>query len=221
MKNLLSLLFFVVMFSSMHAQTGEITGFVTDPSTDSAIQYASILAFNNTQFLTTITDHKGLYYIKPAPPGNYTLHVYYQGDTAIVQNIVVNGNSTVEVNVDFTVAHMLGPVDIITHDIPLIDRFNPDPGSSLSSVQIDESPAISITAMLETFDDVYIDNGAIQIRAARPEATKVIIDGMPLMQPRIDIPMSSIAKLEVLSGSIPARYGDFIGGVIVIETKGY
>jgi outer membrane cobalamin receptor len=62
------------------------------------------------------------------------------------------------------------------------------------------------------------EGGSINIRGSRDNATQYIVDGIR-MNGNINIPRSAIQEITVISGGVPAIYGDATGGIVVISTK--
>ncbi len=64
------------------------------------------------------------------------------------------------------------------------------------------------------------DKSEIHFRGSRDDMTAYLIDGM-----RVDVltgvPRFAIGSMTIYAGGIPAKYGDFTGGVVVVETLGY
>lgn len=61
----------------------------------------------------------------------------------------------------------------------------------------------------------------MNIGGARDYSTKYYIDGIAVRSGgSVSLPASAIEQLTVLTGGIPARYGDATGGVINITTRG-
>ena len=65
------------------------------------------------------------------------------------------------------------------------------------------------------------DNGEMYFRGARDNDFVYYIDGTKIMGDNVKIPSAAIGSIEVYTGGVPARYGDFTGGCIVIETQSY
>jgi len=63
------------------------------------------------------------------------------------------------------------------------------------------------------------DGHSINVVGQRDDANTYIVDGVK-MRGNLGLPQSSIAQLEVITGGLPARYGDATGAVINITTKG-
>jgi hypothetical protein len=47
-----------------------------------------------------------------------------------------------------------------------------------------------------------------------------IVDGVKCSDV-FNVPSVAISKMMVFTGGLPAKYGDTMGGAIVVETKGY
>jgi hypothetical protein len=60
----------------------------------------------------------------------------------------------------------------------------------------------------------------LHVRGSRGEATAYIVDGVK-SQNITAVSGLSIENLSVITGGIPAQYGDMLGGVIVVTTKDY
>ena len=47
------------------------------------------------------------------------------------------------------------------------------------------------------------------------------VDGVKQRDSDYKIPSTAVASIMVYMGDVPAKYGDFDGGVVVVETKSY
>ncbi len=91
MKNFLFLFIFACSFSSLWAQTGQISGRVTD-SSNKPIPYATVM-LSGTDYGTNTADD-GMYTIENITPGRYTVVFSTVGYGTIKKNIVVTANKT-------------------------------------------------------------------------------------------------------------------------------
>ena len=74
-----------------------------------------------------------------------------------------------------------------------------------------------ISMSSETTQD---SKGEFHVRGGRGDATAYIVDGVK--SPNISgVPALSIENLAIITGGIPAQYGDNTSGVIVVTTKDY
>ena len=64
-----------------------------------------------------------------------------------------------------------------------------------------------------TSDDLYF-------KGARADAMVYFVDGVKMSSLK-GVPPDAINSISVYTGGVPAKYGDFTGGVIAIETKTY
>jgi hypothetical protein len=65
------------------------------------------------------------------------------------------------------------------------------------------------------------DDGELYFRGSRQGDAVYYIDGVKTMDSQMNVPTGSVGSLTVYTGGVPAKYGDFTGGCVVIETKSY
>ena len=64
-----------------------------------------------------------------------------------------------------------------------------------------------------------VDEGdALTVRGSRANATDVYVDGIRVNASQVQA--ADVEQLQVITGGIPAFYGDVTGGIISITTKG-
>ena len=88
------------------------------------------------------------------------------------------------------------------------EEFNKIAGQSVNNI-------VQVTAGVQTSA-----NGDFSVKGSRLGDNKYIVDGVPVGGGALNIPKSSIENIDIITGGIPAEYGDFTGGVISITTKG-
>ena len=64
------------------------------------------------------------------------------------------------------------------------------------------------------------DDGQLMFRGARKGDMIYMVDGIKANDV-VNIPSSAIGNMMVYTGALPAKYGDTLGGVVVVETKSY
>ena len=63
-------------------------------------------------------------------------------------------------------------------------------------------------------------NGDLHVRGGRGDATAFIVDGVK--SPNITgVAALAVENVSIITGGIPAQYGDITSGVIVVTTKDY
>ncbi|NNC94866.1 MAG: TonB-dependent receptor plug domain-containing protein [Chitinophagales bacterium] len=218
-------IFIFIFYSCLQfsfSQNGEITGTIRDTLLMQNLEFAAIAVENDMHYITGISNQHGIYYINPVPPGVYKIVVAYMNSFFVKENVEVHADQVTKV--DFNVSSAIGLDSFVVMpdwNEDLLNPFEPDIGLSVDAEKLNEGPSKEISDFIKEAPYVSVEDGQIRIKGARPEATQIIIDGMYVRGSGLDIPISSIRKIDVLTGSIPAKYGDAIGGFIVIETKGF
>lgn len=221
-KKLLLLLF--ITFSTVavgQQRPGSLRGKVTDASTGETIPFANVVIYDagGAQVTGGATDIDGRYNINPVNAGTYNVEVtfigYYKSTKA---GVVVSGNTVT--SLDFKMnpeSSMLGEV-VIEYEAPLIDPHKS--GKVTTSKDIQNMAVRDITSVAGQAAGVTQDaGGGTSIRGARSEGTVYFIDGVKV-RGSVSIPQAAIAQTEVITGGLPAQYGDAIGGVINTTTRG-
>ena len=212
-------------FSIAQSSVGAIKGKVI--TTDNEPLYGGLVKITQSGNYIggTQTDENGKYSYKPLNPGFYEITVTsIETRMKQITNIEVNPEKTTYV--DLKVATNETEEIVITSDIyykPLIDP-NITTMKSISGVDILHLavPRGDINAIITTIaTDVTLDSdGRLHVRGSRGEATAYIVDGVK-SQNITAVSGLSIENLSVITGGIPAQYGDMLGGVIVVTTKDY
>ncbi|HRG88589.1 MAG TPA: carboxypeptidase regulatory-like domain-containing protein [Chitinophagales bacterium] len=225
MKKLLTLFTLVIAFVAAKAQNGEIMGKVTDENGE-GVPVANVVIVDAKGTPTgrgTTTDFDGNYSIKPLVPGKYNVQVSYVGYAAqIIQGIVVKSDGTTFQNFKIKPSSKeLGEVEIISYKVPLIDPGQTSGGNTVTAQEIANMPTRNITDIAATTSGVFQgDQGkGIQIRGGRDAGTQYYIDGVKVIGVPT-LPATSIEQLQVITGGVPAKYGDLTGGIVNISLKG-
>jgi len=214
---------FISSFTVSMAQTSAIQGRILDSATKEGIPFANVVAeIAGSQAGGAQTDMDGNFAIKPLSPGNYDLKVSYVG----YQSREITG---IEVTLDRITSRdiylsskivTIGTFVLAVDQIPVFEKDNVTTGGALGSKDIHEMGIRDINSVAATIAGVYQDgSGAIEIRGARSDATKYVVDGIPVIG-SAGISKDGIEQISVYTGGIPASVGDVAGGVINITTKG-
>ena len=87
-----------------------------------------------------------------------------------------------------------------------------------NSKEIEKIPTRSINSIAQTQAGVTTadDGGAINLRGARSDATQYWINGVKLLPGQTPtVPIEAISEVSILTGGIPAQWGDAVGGIMV------
>jgi hypothetical protein len=173
-----------------------------------------------------VANENGEYLIKPIPPGTYTVSFSRTGYNQIdVKNVKVSSGNVTALNCQLGIP--TGVVVEIFYN-PTIDELWGRHGGSTVNVITSEEIILNagergaIGAMVNSTPGVYQNqsNGELNIRGSRSGASLFIIDGVKIIgDPQI--PNSGIEEVVVITGGLPAQYGDTTSGVVIINTKSY
>ncbi|MEX1001509.1 MAG: TonB-dependent receptor [Crocinitomicaceae bacterium] len=228
LTNLRLLLTAALLFSGFaFAQTGNgtIKGKVTDKETGEPLPFVKVVVEqNNQQKGFAQTDFDGKFIVSSLPPGEYDVEARFVG----YQPLRLEG---VEVNSDqYTIlddlemgssAEMLNVVEVIHYEVPLINKDGGSSGATVTREDISKMPTRSATGIAQTVGGVYSTEGDdnLSIRGTRSDATYYYIDGIKVRGSSA-LPKSAIQEVSVITGGVPANYGDLTGGIISITTRG-
>lgn len=213
--------FFSAVIQISKAQPGEIRGTVTDKNSGEPLPGALIIYKLNGLDNAVNTDENGFYKIKPLEAGNYDIKIsLITYDSLLLKNIRVAPSEIVFADVQLKFNNDLPELFVYDYVIPLIPRDGISSIHTLTSTEIEHSVSKDISYLASTAPQVFSFDGSkeLYIRGSRSDATRYIIDNIPV-EGNPKIPGCSIGMFSVITGGIPAMYGDCTGGVIVITTK--
>ncbi|MDD4148447.1 MAG: carboxypeptidase-like regulatory domain-containing protein, partial [Bacteroidales bacterium] len=221
-KLLLIIMAFAGASAGLFAQ-GALNGTISDATTDEPIPFANVTIEENGNIVTGgMTDFDGNYSIKPIPAGKYTVSASYVGySTLQYTSVQIPAGSITFQNFKLNPsAEMLGEVEIKEYKVPLIAKDQTASGGTVTSEDIAKMPGRSAAAVATTVGGVYSENGEVgSIRGARSEGTVYYVDGVKV-RGSSSVPKSATEQVQVITGGLPAQYGDATGGIISITTKG-
>ena len=209
-------------YSIAQSQSGTLKGTITEFDTGESVPMANIvIELNGTVVDGAIADFDGKYTIKPIDPGRYTVKVSFIGfATKQITDVLVSSSKITFINAALKIeSDVLGTVDLVEYVVPLID---PDKtGTTLTKEAITALPTRDVQSVAAQTAGIYQEDegGALNVRGARSDATFFYIDGVKVRASN-KLPQSSIEQMTVITGGLPASYGDAMGGVISITTRG-
>jgi len=228
LRNLLTTCMAVFVLSSVSlAQVGQgsLQGKITDASTGEPLPFVNVIVeLNGNQAAGGASDFDGKFTIKPITPGTYNVKASFTGYKPLQINGVVvtaKGITYQDVSLEATVID-IKEFEVIQYTVPLISKDNTSSGQTVTREEIKRMPGRSAVSVVATVGGVYSrddGSGNINIRGARSDANYYFIDGMKV-RGTPSVPNTAIEQMSVLTGGLPANYGDVTGGVISITTRG-
>jgi outer membrane receptor protein involved in Fe transport len=222
---LLVTVFFTVSFAIAQSG-GTIKGKIVDKDNNEPLPFASVvLKKGGAQIAGANTDFDGAYSFPALTPGKYDLEATYVGYQSIkVAGIVVNSGKITfvpEIKASSGAQNMEEFV-VTEFKIPLISKDQTSSGGTVSSEDIKKMPGRSAAAIAATVGGVYSkDDGStdLNIRGTRAGSTDMYIDGIKVRGSQ-NLPKSAIEQISVITGGVPAQFGDVTGGIINVTTRG-
>ncbi|MFO8054657.1 MAG: carboxypeptidase regulatory-like domain-containing protein [Bacteroidales bacterium] len=224
LKSLLFFSLFSLVFTGASGQ-GAIHGKVIDKEEGTTIPGAHVVIRVGNTVIADVTDTDGKYRLRPLDAGTYDLEITYMGyqDAEITKVEVFSDKITRLEEIYLGRGVDLEPV-VIRWEEPLIDETG-GMKYTMNSKDYEKLPNNhDIKGSLTTIStDLSMDQNTreIHFRGSRADDFIYIIDGVKQRGGEANIPSGAVKSITVYAGGIPAQFGDFTGGVIVIETKGY
>jgi hypothetical protein len=227
MLNKITLSFVLILLSIglSYAQngTGTIKGTILDEAGE-PLPFVNVTLKQNGNLKTgATTDFDGNFKISSIEPGKYDLEVSFVGyQTQKTEGIIIKGDKLLPLpDITLNEGDLLDEVEVISYKVPLIDKDGGASGGTVSRDELARMPGRSAGAIASTVGGVQSDaNGDVQsVRGTRSDATYYYIDGIKV-RGSSSLPKSAIEEVSVLTGGLPANYGDVTGGIISITTRG-
>lgn len=226
MKKTITFIFLLLVGVSFgQVSFGDVSGKVIDLKTKDPIWGARVFIEDAGQVYNSRTETDGSFKISAVPSGTYLIQVLHEGDTlktdylevraeAIADAGVIPFSSNVQLLGEFVFKANDGSVKIIKGFLPL---------PTMKAEEISKSPIkFDINSLVSsmTTDVKMTDDGSLVFRGARKGDMIYYVDGMKVVG-ELNVPSAAISNMMVYSGGLPAQFGDTMGGVVAIESKGY
>lgn len=242
-KLLLTSMVYLFTSAALLAQTGTLTGTITDAETGETLPGANVVIEDLSRGAST--DGNGEYTIENVPVGSYTVRITFVGYTTVNRTVEINANQETELNValntaavgldELVVSGYGGETDRteLTGSITSVssDDFEGVPVQNTESILQGRASGVTITSTSGNpggaFRVQIRGNGSINANSE----PLYIVDGVQIsfsqqssltsQSPLNSISPSDIESIEVIKGaSAAAIYGSqAANGVVLIKTK--
>lgn len=224
-KVLLSLILVSTMLSGLIAQTGSIRGRVINATTKETLPGASVYIQNDRGMQGVSTDVYGYFHLKGLNPGVYALNISFMGyRSVILTKIDVHTDRITSIeDVGLTLSdNELQGAEIRAKGIKLIDPevMTVIPSKEMKNIP-DSRNIPKLLSLITPGVTASEDGKEIYFRGARNGGVVYYVDGVKQRSSSLGVPSNAISSMIVYMGAVPAKYGDFDGGVVVVETKSY
>ena len=224
--------FYLGLGLSVYAQSGSstsITGTVVDPS-GAVVAFAGVELHNPVSGLkrATATDASGKFTISNVPFNPYHLTVTAHGFDVYSQDVDVRSAVPVSVNINLKVT---GSSEVVTVESTAADllentsTFHTDVDRGLFDKLPLESQSSSLSSLVTLASPgIAADSNGLFHGMGDHAENSFSVDGQPItdQQSKVfsnQIPLDSVASLEVISGAPPAEFGEKTSVVINVTTR--
>lgn len=203
---------------------GAIKVLLKDKTNGETIPFANVVAYQGgVQVGVGTTDMDGVAMIKPLSPGKYDVKGVYVGYQAQeIKGIVVGEAKTAYVTIELSNGEgvRLDEVEVVAYQEPLIDG-DMKSGGTVTREEYQNMATKNINSVAATTAGVYqADEGAaLNVRGGRSESTIYFVDGVKVIG-GLGVPQQGVEQLNVITGGVPAQYGDATSGIISVTTRG-
>jgi hypothetical protein len=202
-----------------YAQTssGELRGKITNAETGEPLPFANIvIKVGASQKGGASSDIDGNYIIKPVTPGTYDIYASYIGfKDLIIKGFEVGGNNITFQNLKLDPSVLtVKEVVIQTYEKPLVVQ-DEGGGGRMTKEEIKKAPTRSVAELVSLTAGMQGSSA----KGQRSSGTVYFVDGVRV-RGALAVPQGSIQEINTITNGIPAEYGDLVGGVVSITTKG-
>ncbi|MCX6150596.1 MAG: TonB-dependent receptor [Ignavibacteriales bacterium] len=223
-------IFYLMAASFLFAQTGSISGSVSNRDNEKGIAGANI--FIEEINTGTSTDDSGEFRFNQVPKGNYTLIFSFVGFKTERTKIKITGDSSLTIKINLQPSSVfLGEVTVSSSRHEKMFRDVPIPMELETSEQIKKIPALTVSDALKNLPGVSLSRDGIwgtyvSIRGFNRASIVTLVDGNRI-ETATDIAaglsmidLSDVDRIEVIKGAASSLYGTgAVGGVVNIFTK--
>lgn len=198
--------------------TGKIAGQVIDQDTGEGLPGASVTLVGTLQ--GTVTDIDGNYFIIGVAVGSYDVQASFVGyQTETITGVEVSSGKTSEINFNLSAGLELDEI-VVEYERPIIQKDAIGVPKVVTSEDIQNLPVRGVASVAALQGGVVSSETSsnLFIRGGREQEVAYYVDGVKVIG-AVAVPTQSIQEQEMLIGSIPARYGDAMSGIISITTK--
>lgn len=205
--------------ASAHAQTGKLTGTVTERGTDEPL-----IGVNVSLEGTTVgdqTDVDGKFTIIGVRPGTYTVIASYVGfNTVRTENVRIQIDLTTRVDIVMGEQVIEGEEVIVTAERPLVQRDLTATTSVVGGAEIRAAPVDNLQ------DVVNLQAGVVNghFRGGRLGEVGYWVDGLPVTDVfngglGVSVENTAVEELQVVTGAFNAEYGQALSGIVNVVTR--
>jgi len=225
----LIIIFSISGFSQALGSAGTVSGTVVDPN-GALVAGATVMLSNSVTGYnkTATTSGEGSYIFNDVPPNTYTLRVTASGFNAASQSVVVRSSVPMQVPaISLALGGSTAIVDVFGSSVEVenISSTHTDVDQSLISRLPLSSPGSGLSeAVTLTSPGVVADSNGFFHPLGDHAQSQISLDNQPITDQQskafsTQLPVNAIQSMEVITGAVPAEYGDKTSLVVNAITK--
>lgn len=209
----------VLTSSVVFAQTGKITGQVTDSETGQSLPGVNVVLVGTN--LGAATDENGNCTILNIPPDEYTVQASFIGYAQTqVSNVEVNIDLTTRVDFQLQQQAIAGQEVVVEAQTRVVKADISASRVDVSAQDVQNLPVTDIADIIGLQAGVQ----GMRIRGSGTDQVDFMVDGVSLSSKRTNTPFTGVSytavqQVQVQAGGFNAEYGDMRSGVVNLVTK--
>lgn len=213
----------ILAATSVAAQTGRITGKITDAKSGDPLAFANVVVVGTKMGAMTLND--GTYTVVGVPVGTYTVKAMMMGYTAVDKpgvKVDAGGTATVDFQLGETIVGKTQEI-VVEAELPQVNVTSSDVRQRVSSDQLKELPVDNVAEAIALKSGIVKTGDELHVRGGRSGEVQVQIDGVPVDDPlggrSVSVGMLATENSEVITGGMDAEYGNAQSAIINVSTR--
>ena len=226
MRLYISLLF---AFIQLNAQSGIISGFISDSSSAEALIGANVILQETGQGMAT--DINGYYIIQDITPGNYVLMVSYVGFKLKKEKLKISDGQSIKLDISLSEDVVeLTQIEVTAEQIQRKSNIQPSK-INLSPRMMKAAPALAEPDLFRTIQALpgvlttsEFSTGLV-IRGGNTDQNLILLDGVTVYNPShlggifSNFIVDGVKEAELIKGAYNAEYGGRLSAVLNIISR--
>ena len=212
------LCFAVLAASPLAAQTGKLSGRVTDEGNGPLVG-VTVLFVGTTRGVAT--GPEGDYAVINVPVGTYSVRFSMVGfQTKTFEEVLITSNNTATLDVTLSEEVLQGEELVVVAERPIIDVSQTSSKATLAREDIAVLPVQELKDIVNLQAGVVEDAaGNLHFRGGRSGEVQYQVDGVSVNNPfnnrsSVQLDRSVLQEVQVVSGTYDAEYGQAMSGVV-------
>ncbi len=219
------LLLMLFSCSFVLAQTGRVSGKVTDKETGEPLIGANIIIVGTS--FGAASDVNGDYVIRQVQPGNYSIKASYIGyQDVTVSNVRVVAGLTASQDFQLSSSKITTGEVVIVSKRPLIEKSSTNAMRIVGSEDITTLPVRNVNDIIALQPGVVQQNGQTFIRGSRADETGYMVEGADVKNilnrnggSLVDVTPDALQEILIQAGGYTAEYGNANAGIVSSDFK--